>query len=161
MNQTGFKYSRCCVIAVTISALLLASGMPLCAQSASQSSTAQSATQPAAPVTTPAAIPAKPGDALPDAPQPQAGQAQSQPQTQQDSSQAPSGAAGAKAANVKGTPAAQPVGAAVAPAKQRGHRSLLIKVGLIAAAAVAVGTVVALSEKSPTRPPGAAPAAQR
>ena len=159
MNQTGFKYSRCCVIAVTISALLLASGMPLCAQSSGQSSTTQSTTQPATQATTPAITPVKPGDALPDAPQPQAGQAQSQ--TQQDSAQAPSGAAGAKAANVKGTPAAQPVGAAVAPAKQRGHRSLLIKVGLIAAAAVAVGTVVALSEKSPTRPPGAAAATQR
>jgi len=69
-------------------------------------------------------------------------------------------AAGAKAANVKGTTAAQPVGAAVAPAKEHGHRSLLIKIGLIAGAAVAVGVVVALSEKSPTRPPGSTPAAK-
>ncbi len=69
----------------------------------------------------------------------------------------PSGAAGAKASDAKGAPAAQPVGAAVAPARQHSHRSLLIKVGLVAGAAIAVGTVVALSAKSPTRPPGAPP----
>ena len=51
---------------------------------------------------------------------------------------------------------AQPVGAAVAPARQRGHRSLLIKMGLLAGAGVAVGSVVALSERSPNRPPGTA-----
>jgi predicted lipid-binding transport protein (Tim44 family) len=68
---------------------------------------------------------------------------------------APSGAAGAKAATVKGSPVAQPAGAAVAPARQRGHRSLLLKLGLVAGAGIAVGSVVALSERSPARPPGA------
>jgi hypothetical protein len=96
----------------------------------------------------------KPEDSLPDAPQatPQAQTAQQEP--------APSGTAGAKAANVKGAPVAQPAGAAVAPARQRGHRSLFIKLGLLAGAGIAVGTVVALSAKSQARPPGASPALQ-
>jgi hypothetical protein len=89
-----------------------------------------------------------PATSLPDAPQPQSAQ------TSQQSAQAPSGAAGAKAPPVHGAPAAQPVGAAVAPARQRGHRSLLIKAGLLAGAGIAVGTVIALSERSPNRPPG-------
>ena len=76
----------------------------------------------------------------------------------QQSAPAPSGAAGAKAANVKGAPVAQPAGAAVAPVRQRGHRSLLIKVAVIAGAGIAAGAVVALSERSPSRPPGASPA---
>lgn len=85
---------------------------------------------------------------LPDAPQAQADQTPQQP------AQEPTGAAGAKAPTVKGAPVAQPFGAAVAPPRQHGHRSLLIKLGLIAGAGVAVGTVVALSVKSPARPPG-------
>jgi hypothetical protein len=88
---------------------------------------------------------------LPEAPQPQSAQEGQQ-------TAPPSGVAGAKAANVKGAPVAQPVGAAVAPARQRSHRSLIIKLGLLAGAGVAVGTVAALSERSPSRPPGTASA---
>jgi hypothetical protein len=53
---------------------------------------------------------------------------------------------------------AKPAGAAVAPARQRGHRSLLIKLGVVAAAGIAVGAAVALAERSPARPPSASPA---
>lgn len=95
---------------------------------------------------------------LPDAPIP----AQSAPPkqgdpslTQNSGSEPPSGAAAAKAASPKGAPAARPMGAAIAPAKQRGHRSLLIKVGLVAGACVAVGSVVALSKGSSAKPSGA------
>ena len=94
---------------------------------------------------------------LPDAPTP----AQPVQQQQDDAGQAqnpssvPSGAAGAKAAPAKGAPASRPVGSAIAPAKQRERRSLLIKVGLVAGACVAVGTAFALSKGSPSRPPGA------
>jgi len=94
---------------------------------------------------------------LPDAPMP----AQPAPQEQNDfsrtqnSGSAPSGAAAAKASPAKGAPASRPVGAAIAPAKQRGHRSLLIKVGLVAGACVAVGSVVALSKGSSAKPSGA------
>ena len=103
---------------------------------------------------------------LPDAPTPAQPVQQQQPaqpvqQQQDDAGQAqnpssvPSGAAGAKAAPAKGAPASRPVGSAIAPAKQRERRSLLIKVGLVAGACVAVGTAFALSKGSPSRPPGA------
>jgi hypothetical protein len=87
---------------------------------------------------------------LPDAPQ-----AQTQTPAAQQQAPAPSGSAGAKAATVKGAPVAQPTGAAIAPARQRGHHSLLVKVGLLAGAGIAVGAAVALAERSPSRPPGA------
>jgi hypothetical protein len=139
MNQTGCRYSSCLSIAVLAGAFLIPSEMPLLADPLpmGQSSTSSQKTD----------------DTLPDVPQPQSGQ------TSQQSAQAPTGAAGAKAANAKGAPVAQPIGAAVAPVRQRGHRSLLIKVGLLAGAAIAIGTVVALSERSPNRPPGAASSA--
>ena len=94
---------------------------------------------------------------LPDAPT----TAQSSSQERSDPSQAqnpdsvPSGAAGAKMPHAKGAPAARPLGAAIAPAKQRGKRSLLIKLGLVAGACVAVGSVFALSKGSSAKPPGA------
>jgi hypothetical protein len=134
-SNCGFSdcgFSKCFAIALVACAFLFLtpSELPLLAQS---STAGQQETS------------------LPDAPQPQA----RTPSSQQPAS-APSGTAGAQAANVKGAPAAQPVGAAVAPVRQRGHRSLLIKVGLAAGAAVAVGSVVALSQgKSQARPPGA------
>jgi len=95
---------------------------------------------------------------LPDAPRPAqpSQQEQDEPSAQtQNPSSVPSGAAAAKAAPAKGAPASRPVGAAIAPAKQRGKRSLLIKVGLVAGACVAVGSAVALSKASPAKPPGA------
>ena len=96
-------------------------------------------------------------DQLPDAPAPAqpTQQEQSSSSKQQNPSSVPSGAAGAKAPSVKGAPAAQPVGAAIAPAKQRQRRSLLIKAGLIAGTCVAVGAAFALSKGSPSKPPGA------
>jgi len=99
-----------------------------------------------------------PSGELPDAPAP----AEPVPQKQSESSAqtknptpVPSGAAAAKAAPAKGAPASRPVGAAIAPAKQREKRSLLIKVGLVAGACVAVGSALALSKASPAKPPGA------
>jgi predicted lipid-binding transport protein (Tim44 family) len=145
MNQTGHAYSKCCLVAMLVGGFLISSEIPLMAspQQSSQSSTAGQ----------------KSGDSLPDAPQAQSSQTQTtQTPSGQQSAPAPSGTAGAKAANVKGAPVAQPAGAAVAPVRQRGHRSLLIKVGVIAGAAIGVGAVVALSERSPARPPGASPA---
>jgi hypothetical protein len=51
-----------------------------------------------------------------------------------------------------GIAASRPAGAVIAPAKQRRTRSFVIKTSLIIGAAVAVGTVVALSSGSPSRP---------
>lgn len=93
---------------------------------------------------------------LPDAPTPAQPVQQNQGDSQQQNPNAvPSGAAGAKAPTVKGAPASRLVGAAIAPAKQRQRRSLLIKAGLVAGACVAVGSVFALSKGSPSKPPGA------
>jgi hypothetical protein len=99
-----------------------------------------------------------PSSELPDAPTPAQPVQQKQddpPGQAQNPSTVPSGAAGAKAAPAKGAPASRPVGSAIAPAKQRERRSLLIKVGLVAGACVAVGTALALSKGSPSHPPGA------
>ena len=99
------------------------------------------------------------GGELPDAPiqaQPdQQEQSGRDPLQDQSPGSAPSGAAGAKMPHAKGAPAARLMGAAIAPAKQRGRRSLLIKVGLVAGACVAVGSVFALSKGSSAKPPGA------
>lgn len=48
----------------------------------------------------------------------------------------------------------KPVGAALAPAKQKRSRTILISVGAIAGAAVALGLVVALTKGTPSKPPG-------
>lgn len=69
--------------------------------------------------------------------------------------QRPVGTAAAEAPKVSGVTAAQPAGAAIAPAKQRRVRTLVIKIGAIAGAAAAIGIVVALSAATPSRPPGA------
>jgi hypothetical protein len=69
--------------------------------------------------------------------------------------QEPVGTAAAGVSNGGGVTASQPAGAALAPAKQRRARSLLIKVGALVGAGVAVGTVMALSKGSPSKPPGA------
>jgi cytoskeletal protein RodZ len=165
-SRTCAKYFS---ISLLTTAFLISSEMPLLASppqdspsnssqsSSNQSSSSQVSSSPTATSPTGASqagtTSQKPEDSLPDAPQ-----ATSQTQTGQQQEPAPSGTAGAKAANVKGAPVAQPAGAAVAPARQRGHRSLFIKLGLLAGAGIAVGTVVALSAKSQPRPPGASPA---
>jgi hypothetical protein len=81
----------------------------------------------------------------------------SQPATAQSENtpdQKPVGTAAAEKPATTGIAASDAAGAAIAPAKQRRSRSLLIKVGAIVGAGVAVGTVVALSSASPNRPPG-------
>ena len=66
----------------------------------------------------------------------------------------PVGTAAAPTLITTGVAASRPSGAAIAPRRQRRARSFLIKVGAIVGAGVAVGTVVALSSGSPSRPPG-------
>ncbi len=82
---------------------------------------------------------------------------QTTPQTQSDQqgSQQPVGAAAAQLGRTSGGAAAKPAGEALAPARQHRTRSLLVKLGILGGAAVAVGTVVGLSAASPSRPPGA------
>jgi cytoskeletal protein RodZ len=67
----------------------------------------------------------------------------------------PTGTAAAQAGKLSGNAASRPAGAAIAPAKQRQVRSFLIKMGVIAGAGVAIGTVAALSKGTSPKPPGA------
>lgn len=66
--------------------------------------------------------------------------------------QEPLGAATAEGVPTVGGAASRPAGAAIAPAKQNQRRSLLLKLGLIAAVGVAGGTVYALSKGTSSRP---------
>ena len=75
-------------------------------------------------------------------------------QAQQPRTESPQGTAAAEIGNASGTAASKPAGVAIAPAKQHQSRSLLIKVGAVLGVGVAIGTVMALSNASPSRPPG-------
>lgn len=74
------------------------------------------------------------------------------PEQQQKSTSMPLGTAVAPYENPVGVAVSRPAGAAIAPAKQRRTRSIVIKVGVLLGACVALGTVVALSAGSPSRP---------
>lgn len=81
-----------------------------------------------------------------------------QPQASENSDQKlqhPVGTAAAEAPKVSGVTAAQPSGVALAPAKQRRVRVIALKVGAIIGAGAALGVVIALSEATPSKPPGA------
>jgi hypothetical protein len=109
---------------------------------------------------------------LPDSPsailsqlQDSGGQTASQPQNtqppqsdapaQKQGAQRPVGTAAAEAPKVSGITAAQPAGVAIAPAKQRRVRTIVLKVGAIVGAGAALGTVIALTEATASKPPGA------
>lgn len=102
------------------------------------------------------------GDETPDAPQPQNAPPPSQQQSsnpqqqsnppQQSAPGQPLGTAAAPYEQPSGITASRPAGAAIAPAKQRRTRTFIIRVGVIIAAAAAVGTVIALSSASPSTP---------
>ena len=95
-----------------------------------------------APVTT---APPPPGmQPPPAAPQPSQGSQPAPP--------APVGTAAAPYEKSIGVAASRPAGVVIAPAKQRRTRSFLIRTGLLIGAAVAIGTVVALSNASPSQP---------
>lgn len=66
----------------------------------------------------------------------------------------PVGTAAAEKGVTAGGPGSKPAGNAIAPAKQHQVRSLLIKLGAIGAAGIALGTIFALSHSSPGAPPG-------
>jgi hypothetical protein len=80
------------------------------------------------------------------------GSSQSGTEQPQNSASKPVGTAAAPYEKTTGVAASRPAGAVIAPAKQRRARSILIRVGVVVGAAVAVGTVVALSRASPSRP---------
>jgi hypothetical protein len=69
--------------------------------------------------------------------------------------QKPVGTAAAEAPNENAIAASQPAGVAIAPAKQRRVRTIVLRTGAIIAAGVAVGVIVALTAATPPKPPGA------
>ena len=74
-------------------------------------------------------------------------------QPAQPQKQEPNGTAVAPQIQTSGGAASKPAGVAIAPPKQLRVRSLLIKLGVLAGAGVAIGTVVGLSAASPSHVP--------
>ena len=92
----------------------------------------------------PAQNPESSTEAVPATPAPQ-------PKPEQQIQQ-PLGAATAEGVPTVGGAASRPAGMAIAPAKQSQRRSLLLRMGLIAAAGIAVGTVYGLSKGTSAKP---------
>lgn len=102
--------------------------------------------------------PIPPADNPPENPSPQpSAQSPTSPEPAQPlpRGQQPAGTAVGERGTTAGGAASRPAGSAIAPAKQHQYRSLFIKIGVIAAAGAAIGTVVALTKGSPSKPPGA------
>ena len=93
----------------------------------------------------------QPGENLEVAPSPEPATPAPQPKAEQQM-QEPLGTATAEGVPTVGGGASRPAGEAIAPAKQSQRHSWLIKLGLIAAAGVAVGTVYALSKGTSSHP---------
>ncbi|MFZ0418657.1 MAG: hypothetical protein WAM04_11195 [Candidatus Sulfotelmatobacter sp.] len=101
-----------------------------------------------------------PGAPLPTEPQGQQAESPQPPQIQPQQVQPPSpqkpvGTAAAEPTHAAGIAASQPAGVAIAPAKQRRVRTIVIRTAAIIGAGIAVGTVVALTEATGSKPPGA------
>ena len=100
------------------------------------------------------------GKDLPDSPGAQLAQANNPQSLSSEQAQPPKskttpvGTAAAEEIGPSGVAASRPAGMALAPMKQKRVHLLLIKVGLLAAAGIAIGTTVALSKASPGNPPG-------
>jgi hypothetical protein len=83
-------------------------------------------------------------------------QVPAQPQSAAPASvQKPAGTAVAESPMASGIAASQPAGVAIAPAKQHRVRTIVLRTGAIIGAGVAVGTVVALTAGTSSKPPGA------
>jgi len=97
--------------------------------------------------------------AMPQTTPAQSSSSSSQPQQQgtqqQGTPQKPVGTAASESPNASGVAASQPAGIAIAPSKQHRVRTIVIRTGAIIGAAVAVGTVIALTAATSSKPPGA------
>ncbi|MGB2605212.1 MAG: hypothetical protein WBC78_16560 [Candidatus Sulfotelmatobacter sp.] len=138
---------------------LLGSALPVAAQQVAVEQTPSTATDGTDPSNE---LPDSPGAILAQAQAPPAPQS-TQPQSSSiqaaaqggPAPQRPVGTAAAEAPSTSGVAASEPAGVAIAPAKQRRTRTIIIRTGAIIGAAVAVGVVVALSAGTSSRPPGA------
>jgi hypothetical protein len=144
-----------------------AAALPLQEQQAQPALTEQETTQqqPATQAPTPAqstSSETSQAASLPQSPAPAAQQnpdqaspgfaSRSQDGQQPQDSQQPVGTAAGPLARPTGVAGSRPAGAAIAPAKQRRVKAIIIRVGLIVGGAAAVGAVVGLSRQSPARP---------
>jgi hypothetical protein len=77
------------------------------------------------------------------------------PQSGARTQSTPVGTAVAESPNASGIAASQPAGVAIAPAKQRRVRTIVLRMGALVGAGVAVGSVVALTAATSSKPPGA------
>ena len=77
---------------------------------------------------------------------------QTSPEPRPGNPSEPVGTAVAPLESPVGAAVSRPTGAAIAPAKQKRRHTFIIRLGLVVGAAVAIGTVVALSKASPNRP---------
>jgi hypothetical protein len=84
--------------------------------------------------------------------EPQSSVPKTTPAPQESGPQAPLGTAVAPYGKGIGIAASRPAGAVIAPAKQRRTRSFVIKLSVLIGACAAVGTVIALSNASPSQP---------
>ena len=162
----GFLCSACCVFALGLPIQVLAQEQRSAAP-ADQQQGAEIAWNSLSASSTPAELPDSPGaeraksqadsSQQESSPQPATqttNQAQA-PVAQDQKLQHPVGTAAAEAPKVSGITAAQPAGVAIAPAKQKRARTIVLKVGAIMGAGAAIGAVIALSEATPSKPPGA------
>jgi hypothetical protein len=105
-----------------------------------------------------AVSPAGEQNAIPQsAPEPPSGPQPAQSSAPSDAAEAQSlqpavGTAVAPAPAILPIAAAEPAGTAVAPAKQRRVRKIVLKVGVLVAATAALGTVLILTETTPSKP---------
>jgi hypothetical protein len=174
----GLLWTASCVLALGCSATVLAQNAQSTDNSRLQS--AQPSTSSAEPINTrdssavdtTVTLPDSPGvtlaklqEAAPQqgdsaqstAPSPaQSSNQQNSAQSQQEHKlQRPVGTAAAAAPGVSGVTAAQPAGVAIAPAKQHRVRTIILRTGAILGAGAAIGTVIALTRATPSKPPGA------
>ena len=98
----------------------------------------------------------QPPEELPSAPVPQQptqqAQPSQQPQQQDAPQQPPVGTAAAPYEKPTGVPGSRPAGAAIAPAKQRRVRAIVISLAVILAGAGAIGAVAGMSKASHSQP---------
>ena len=173
----GLLWTASCVLALGCSATVLAQKAQPTDNPRVQSAQPSTSSQPAntsgtSALDTTAGLPDSPGvtlaklqDATPQrsdstqssAPSPaQSSNQQNSEQSQQEPKlQRPVGTAAAAAPGVNGVTAAQPAGVAIAPAKQHRVRTIILRTGAILGAGAAIGTVVALTKATPSKPPGA------
>ncbi len=151
------------ILAVLLVFALLGGPQIVAAQAAQQTNEQSGTTQPPASAQLPEAPSAQQPVGTPALPQDQQqsdsqqqnnGAQQPKAQEQKTQDQTPVGAAAAQKGETAGGAASKPAGTAIAPAKQRQVRSLLLKMGLIAAGGAAIGIVYALSRGTPSVPPG-------